>query len=134
MHFFQDTVSALCYTVIRERCRPPDSDEDFPQNQVVRFVLGQHEGSSWFVRTPIRALTIGFGLWGLIRQGRCFHASRHEVRAEQWAAWRTSRVRLCRDLMTFYESLTIFSWFSYRTPDVEPAAEALRRGSTRTAG
>ena len=67
MHLFHDTVSALCYTVIDERCRPKAASENFPHNRVVRFVLEQHGRTSWFVRWPVFALTIAFGLSGLLR-------------------------------------------------------------------
>ena len=109
---FQSTVSALCYSIIRQNCQPVDLAEDFPHNEVVRFVLGQHRGMPDFLRLPVAVLTLIFDLWGIWRGGAVFHRQPHAVRWRQIESWKNSSFGFCRDLMRFYESLVIFCWYS----------------------
>ncbi len=126
MPLFDDAVSALCYSVIRERGRPGDPAEHFPHNEVVAYVLGQHARAPWFVRVPVFALTIVFDLCGIFRRGRLFHNDRHLARVARWQAWRVSKLRPCRDLMMFYEGLTVFAWYSFRADPAEADAVSAR--------
>jgi len=109
---FEETVSALCYSIIRERCGPPGPEAEFPNNRVVRFVLEQHGRMPDFLRFGLRELTVLFDLCGLLRRGRPFHRWDHEQRLKQIAAWRSSSLGFRRDLIKFYESLVVFCWYS----------------------
>jgi hypothetical protein len=131
MNVFEATVSALSYSIVRERCRPSDPSRDDPPNRVVGFVLEQHGRMAAYLRFPLAALTIGFDAWGLLRAGRPFHRQGHDRRWRQVEDWRSSRIGPCRDLVRFYESLVVFGSYSMR-PDVAPrpsvraeAAEAI---------
>ena len=114
MNRFESTVSALAYSIIRERCRASDFAEDHPHNRVVGFVLEQHGRMAGFLRWPLAAVTIAFDGWGILRSGRAFHDQPHELRARQIGAWRGSSIGLARDLVRFYESLVIFGAYSIR--------------------
>ena len=112
---FQHTVSALCYSIIYQRCQPCQPIESalaFPHNDVVAFVLQQHSRMPDYFRFPIVALTLVFDLWGVLRVGAPFHQLAHEVRWRQIQSWQNSPIGACRDLMRLYESLTIFCWYS----------------------
>jgi len=109
---FQSTVSALCYSIIQERCRSLQSDLGFPHNDAVRFVLGQHGRMTAHMRFPLIVLTLVFDWWGLVRFGGLFHRLSHGQRWRQIEAWQASSFGFCRDLMRFYESLVLFHEFS----------------------
>lgn len=109
---FQATVSALCYSIYEERCRELASEREFPQNAVVRFVLGQHAGMPDFLQVPFACVTLLFGLSSVVRHGRMFHQLPHTVRWRQVEGWRTARISVCRDLIRFYESFVVFHAYS----------------------
>ncbi len=105
-------ISALCYSMIRERCIEVSQSGVFPHNSVVRFVAEQRRRSPSFLKLPLAVLTLIFDGCGVVRSGSRFHKQGHAVRWKQISAWRESRFGFCRDLMRFYESLTLFAWYS----------------------
>jgi len=105
---FPATVSALTYSIIRERCA--DDGRSFPHNRVVRFILEQHGRMPDYLRAPLQLLTLIFDAWALPFAGRPFHRLPHERRWRQVLAWKQSRPGPRRDLMRFYEGLAIFGW------------------------
>jgi hypothetical protein len=117
MNPFRSTVSALAYSILRERCWSPDLAEDHPHNRVVAFVLEQHGRMAAYLRWPMVALTLGFDAWGVLRAGRPFHRQGHASRLAQVEAWRSSRIGPFRDLVRFYETLVIFGGYSMRRAD-----------------
>ena len=111
---FSTTVSALCYSIVRERCHATDPPHDFPHNRAVRFVIEQHGRMPEYLRLPFALVTVAFGWSSVVRYGRPFHRLRHSQRWRQVEAWRDSRFGPCRDLIKFYESFVIFFWHSTR--------------------
>ena len=109
---FESTASALCYSIIHQRSQSTTLEIPFSHNKVVCFVLQQHSNMPDFFRLPIIILTLIFDLWGLLRRGTLFHRLPHESRWHQIQGWKNSPISVCRDLIRFYESLTIFSWYS----------------------
>ncbi|MEB3280164.1 MAG: hypothetical protein VKK42_14715 [Lyngbya sp.] len=109
---FTNTASALCYSIIQQCCQPTDSPDDFPHNDVVRFVLQQHNRMPDYLRFPIVFLTILFNFWGLIVTGSPFSRQPHPRRWQQIYAWKNAPISICRDLIRFYESLVILCWKS----------------------
>jgi hypothetical protein len=105
---FPWTVSALAYSIIRERCG--DAGPCFPNNRVARFVLEQHGRMPDYLRLPLAALTLAFDAWPLLRTGRPFHRLPHERRWRQVLAWKRSALGVRRDLVRFYEGLVLFGW------------------------
>ncbi len=109
---FTNTASALCYSIIQHCCQPTLSLQDFPHNDVVRFVLQQHQRMPDYLRFPIVFLTVIFDVWGVIVNGSLFHHQSHTMRWQQILAWKTARFSLSRDLIRFYESLVVLAWKS----------------------
>ncbi len=108
MFSFPWTVSALAYSIIRERCAA--TGQGFPHNRVVRFVLDQQRRMPDYLRTPLALLTLAFDAWPLPVTGRPFHRLPHERRWRQVLAWKRSRLGVRRDLVRFYEGLVLFGW------------------------
>lgn len=115
MNAFHATVSALCYSILEERCPGLEAESEFPHNQAVRFVLQQHAGMPDFLRVPFAGVTLGFGLSSLLRHGRPFHQLPHRERWTQIEAWRSAPISVCRDLIRFYESFVIFHSYTVRS-------------------
>lgn len=111
---FKSTVSALCYSIIQQRFEPINPALDFPNNEVTRFVLQQHNRMPDFLRLPIICLTLAFDLAGIVQGGALFHRLPHSVRWRQIESWKNSSIGFCRDLIRFYESLVVFDWYSSR--------------------
>ena len=106
---FEDTVSALTYSLIHEHGGPPYSAL---HNQVVRFVLAQHGRAPDHLRGPLLVLTCAFDLMSIVVSGQPFHRLTPDRRRRQLRAWRTARLGVCRDLVRFYETLVVFGWTS----------------------
>ncbi|MEQ9379368.1 MAG: hypothetical protein RJP95_00780 [Pirellulales bacterium] len=107
----EEIVAALCQTLIAERAAEEDQQELLDQ-QVAEFVTGQVAHMPGFLRLPMVVLTFAFDYWGVLRRGRRFSRQSFENRHRQIASWRGSRVGPCRDFVEFYESLTVFGWYS----------------------
>jgi len=99
---FQNTVSALCYDLARRHCPAA-----FPYNDVVNFVLRQHARMPAFLRFPLAAATICFGI-----AGRRYHRQSPDQRVRRVEAWQGARLGACRDLMRFFESLVVVALYS----------------------
>jgi hypothetical protein len=109
---FQAVVSALVYSIIRERCRGLEGDPRFRPNRVVRFVLEQHARMPDYLRLPLIGLTLAFDTAALLRGGARFQRLDHLRRWRHIRAWKRSRIGLRRDLMRFYEGLTVFGAYA----------------------
>lgn len=111
---FEATVSALGYSILRERCPDAERACDFPHNRTVRFVLDQHGRMPDYLRLPFAAVTLAFGCSSVLRHGKPFHRLPHAARWRQVEAWRSAPLGPCRDLIRFYESFVIFYWYSFQ--------------------
>jgi hypothetical protein len=112
VNVFQATVSALGYSVLRERCPAPSSPLDFPNNRAVQFVLDQHARMPGPLRFALACATVAFGCSSLLVHGRMFHRLPHAARWQQVERWRNSPLGVCRDLIRFYDSLIVFHVYS----------------------
>lgn len=108
-----DTVSALVYAVIADRCVAPPADRAFPHNDVVRFVVGQRSRLSGPLRPAMAALTWAFAASTLLRTCRPFRTLPADRRRRRLDAWRASRLGPCREFVRFHESLALFAWYSH---------------------
>jgi hypothetical protein len=109
---FEATVAALAESIIRERC--PGSwtgggDEHAP---IARFLIAVHARMPDYLRFPFRCLTLTLDLWAMCGTGRAFHGLPHAERWRQIEAWRRSRLGFRRDLIKFYETLTVYAWYA----------------------
>ena len=116
MNQFASVVSAMTYSIVRERF-PEKSDV---QNRVTRFVVDQHGRMSSHFRVPLLILTLGFDFAAIFAHGARFHQLPHSSRWRYVAAWRSSRIGICRDLIRFYESLAVFGCYSMEYPQPRP--------------
>ncbi len=111
---FENTASALCYSIIHHRCENDNEITDFPHNQIVLFVLQQHQRMPDYLKLPIMLLTLIFDLGGIVRTGSLFHLQSDQIRWQQINSWRQSSLGIFQDLIRFYESLVMFSWEAKR--------------------
>jgi hypothetical protein len=119
---FEAAVSALCYTILRERCPDAADGPDFPHNRTVRFVLDQHGRMPDYLRMPFALVTLAFDASSVVRHGRRFRWLPHDQRWRQVIAWRNAPLGPCRDLMKFYESFVVFHWHSIQRADAKPVS------------
>jgi hypothetical protein len=110
-------VSALVYSILRERCGDEGRGVPFVHNGVVRFILEQQGRMPDFLRLGLRAVTLALDGWTIPLTGRSFHRLPHARRWRQIEAWRGSRLRPVRDAVRFYESLAVFGWHSLTHDD-----------------
>lgn len=75
---------------------------------VEAFLLAAHDRMPDHLRINIRAATLCFDAWPLLRRGRTFHRLPLALRNRQIAAWETSRLAPLRGLMAFYGSFATF--------------------------
>jgi len=115
-HFFQSTVSALCYEIAGEHCashgEAAGEELAAPYNDVARFVLRQHRHMPQILGPVVKTATVLFAMTALARQGACFHRLPPPRRRAHVALWTISRLGPCRDLMKFYSSLVILALYS----------------------
>ena len=117
------TTSALCHTLAAEHAGATPALES-PYNDVTGFVIAQRARLGGLLRLPLLLATLGFGVAGLLHGRALFHRLPPAVRTRQVAAWRTSRLGPCRDLVRFYESLTVLALYG-RPAFAEPSAEGV---------
>lgn len=102
---FAATVSAITYSVVRERCGMADAPA---RNRVVAFILDRHANLPDYMRLPLRLATIGLDGSTLLTTGRPFHLLPHEQRWQRIERWRASPLGPIRNLLRFYEGLAVF--------------------------
>ncbi|MBF0137740.1 MAG: hypothetical protein H7833_14815 [Magnetococcus sp. DMHC-1] len=103
-------VSALVHSVLLERCADPDCDPSPWANSIVRFVLEQRAKMPSHTGMAVALLTLFLDMAPLWRFGKPFHFLRHEKRQVIMTGWRWSWLGPCRELLRFYEALTLFAW------------------------
>src|ERR1700741_2411533 len=104
---FEGAVSALCYSFIAAHFGGRAGAPGPARNPPVRFVLDQHGRMPDYLRLPLKILTLLFVHWsGFPRLGsyRYLDADRRWGRIERM---RRSVLGPFRDLIRFYEGLTI---------------------------
>lgn len=105
------TTSALCYTLAADHAGDAPALTP-PYNDVTAFVGEQRARLATVLRVPLLLATLAFAGAGLWHGRAPFHRLAPPARARQVAAWRTSRLGPCRDLIRFYESLTLLALFA----------------------
>ncbi len=115
--WFHDTVSALVYSLAQTRAEPGRPDLQPPYNDLTQFVLGQHGRMAGYLRGPLRAATLGFDFFGILRSGHRFHHQPPSSRARQIEAWKNSPIGFKRDLIRYFESLALLALYSRENDD-----------------
>lgn len=107
---FENAVSALCYSFIRAHFGERAGGPGARWNRTVRFVLDQHGRMPDYLRLPLKILTLLFVRWsGLPRLGS-YRAVAPDRRWRRIERMRSSVVGPFRDLVRFYEGLTVFGF------------------------
>lgn len=105
---FERTVAALCYAFIRERYGMRASEPDASWDRTVDFVLRQHARMPDYLRAPFIAATLFFNYASLLTRGGVFY------RLAPGQCWKhiefARKLGPFRDLMRFYEGLSIFAF------------------------
>lgn len=115
-YLFEATVSALSYSLVRERCLAGQTTPVFQSNDVTRFIFRQQKRMPDFLHFPFVILTLAFALESVVRYGAFFHRQSPERRWLQILAWKNSRLGFRRDFVRFYESLAVLCWVSQSPP------------------
>jgi len=104
---FAATVRALAEAIAEREVGATGSPEI-----AVSFVLATWRGMPAYLRPPLRAATLFFDAWPIVRRGRPFHRLPIALRIRQLAAWERSPIGPARMLMTFFVSLILFGLWS----------------------
>jgi choline dehydrogenase-like flavoprotein len=107
---FENAVSALCYAFIRAHFGGRAGAAGPTWNRTVRFVLDQHARMPDYLRLPLKILTLLFVRWSGLPHLGSFHHLDAERRWRRIDNMRRSRIGPFRDLIRFYEGLTIYGF------------------------
>jgi choline dehydrogenase-like flavoprotein len=119
---FEGAVSALCYSFIRAHFAARAGAPGPSWNRTVRFVLDQHARMPDYLRLPFQVLTLLLVYWsGFPRLGsyRNLNADRRWRRIERM---RRSMLGPFRDLIRFYEGLTVYGFHEELARALDAAA------------
>ncbi|HEX5957462.1 MAG TPA: GMC family oxidoreductase [Hyphomicrobiaceae bacterium] len=112
---FERAVSALCYSFIRAhfggRANTLASAPGPAWNSTVRFVLAQHRRMPDYLRFPFKVLTLLFVAWSGFPRLGSWRSLDAEQRGRRIERMRKSPLGPFRDLIRFYEGLTIFGFY-----------------------
>jgi len=112
MNLLDKTVSALVHTIAAEHDRHPEVRRPGPYLGVTAFVGGQVAHMTTPLRLPMRIATCGLSVLALLSTGRLFHSLPLEKRRRLVDRWRTSALGPVRDVIRFYDSLTVLALYN----------------------
>jgi choline dehydrogenase-like flavoprotein len=120
---FEGAVSALCYSFIHAHFGQRAGEPGPAWNRTVRFVLAQHARMPDYLRVPLQVVTLMFAAWSSFPR---LAGYRSLAPGRRWALierMRRSPLGPFRDLIRFYEGLTIFGFHEElaRTAGTSPA-------------
>jgi choline dehydrogenase-like flavoprotein len=110
--WFHSAASALAYSTGASRCAPDQPELQPPYNDLTEFLIHQHGKMPAYLRAPLLAATLGFDLWGLLTSGHRFHKLSPARRTRQIEAWKNSKIGFQRDLIRYFESLSVLQLYS----------------------
>lgn len=111
MNLLDKTVSAIVHTIAAEHDRHPSVRRSGPYLGVTEFVAGQVAHMTAPLRLPIRIATCGLSVLSLLTTGSLFHRLTLERRQRLVDRWRTSALGPVRDVIRFYDSLTVLALY-----------------------
>jgi hypothetical protein len=115
---FEPTVSAICEVTACSQYTGVDPIDTPPYSDVTAFVLGQWQRMPRFLAWPLRLVTVGFALSGLLTAGNFFHRLDRQRQLQIVESWRVSSIGPCRDFVRFYRSLALLALYS-RTGNIQ---------------
>lgn len=116
MNFLDVTISALVHAVASGHDSSPAVRHGRPYHPVAEFAVGQVAHMTAPLRLPMRVATMGLSMLALVSTGSWLHRLPVERRRRLVDRWRNSRVGAIRDVIRFYESLTVLSLYSLEHP------------------
>lgn len=119
---FHDAVSALVYSFAQMRAERSHENLQPPYNDLTQFVLSEHGRVAEYLRAPLVAATLGFDILGLLSHAKRFHRLTPADRARQITAWKNSRFSVKRDLVRYFESLSVLALYSRDEIETAPAS------------
>lgn len=109
MNHFDKTVSALVHTSASAHDRSPSVRHAGPYHVLTEFVSAQVARMTAPLRLPMWLATCGLSVLALLTEGAPFHRLPESRRRRLLDRWRTSRVGPLRDVIRFYDSLTVIA-------------------------
>ena len=97
-------IEAIC-SELRNRYAAVDAESASAPGVVVNEIIERQSAMPDYLRFPMRVLTYGFDVIGMLNGGKRFQNMTSEARAHQLNAWKHSRFGVCRNFVRFYESL-----------------------------
>jgi choline dehydrogenase-like flavoprotein len=107
---FENAVSALSYSFIRGHFGARAGEPGPRWNRTVRFVLDQHGRMPDYLRLPLKVLTLLFVHWSNLPRLGSYRALDPDRRWRRIERMRSSVLGPFRDLIRFYEGLTVFGF------------------------
>jgi len=109
---YENTVSALCYSLCYLHTNPENPQLSSPYNDVVCFVHHQVGNIASYLRLPLTAMTLFFSIGAVLFNGNFFYRQTPEKRLAYLTKWKQSKLSPLRDFIRFYESLVLISMYS----------------------
>ena len=106
------TVSALVEQAIKNGTNELSSDNTYAYLESKRFLMQQVEKLPDFLQVPFKSLTLLLAVWSLPFEGRFFHRLSNRKQQRYFDFFKRSKLNWQRDLISFYETLSIFSFYS----------------------
>ncbi|MBO0764886.1 MAG: GMC family oxidoreductase N-terminal domain-containing protein [Hyphomicrobiaceae bacterium] len=107
---FEGAVSALCYSFIRAHFGARAGEPGPAWNRTVGFVLAQHARMPDYLRLPFKLLTLVFVAWSNFPRLAGYRNLTPDGRWTRIERMRRSPLGPFRDLVRFYEGLSIFGF------------------------
>lgn len=112
MTFLDATISALVHAIASGHDASPVVTYRGPYGPVAAFAAGQVAHMTAPLRLPMRIATVGLSVLALVSTGSWLHRLPVERRRRLVDRWRSSRIGAIRDVIRFYDSLAVLSFFS----------------------
>ncbi len=109
---FENTVSAICYSLCQKWNKGREERLGLPYNDVVRFVLIQYSQMTDYLRIPMMIATLLFNLTGFVWEKKMFYRMANSNRTAMIESWKRSPIGFCRDFIRFFESLSALPFYS----------------------
>jgi hypothetical protein len=103
--WFEQSVHGIVAAILQQQGARAEQIE-----AVSRFVLGQHGRMPDYLRLPLLLVTLAFDTYPCVVRRRPFHRLALPDRVQFLQNWKRGWLGVQRDLIKFYESLTVFGW------------------------
>jgi hypothetical protein len=109
---FNSTIQSLVESIIQEQCPGGETHTCHSPSTMMHFLAAQYAHLPDYLRLPFKCLVLVFDAWALPGTGRPFHCLPHARRWRQIQVWKRSSCGFRRDLVKFFETLTVFACYA----------------------